>query len=178
MRRPYKSPWPFKSCFFADGATPSGVGVSAGKAPVVMTQGSQGTAAVMQGPSAGILKKLGDDPERPVFRDQSAVPKLTDNQVRRALTFIPSEYCAMSCWTFREEGHSAFSCPYLTVDQRLHLAHRYNLYQIQANPHMARWLDEQLQAREAAERTFGMPKPEGTRGILSTRGRRWWFSGR
>ena len=48
---------------------------------------------------------------------------LTENQVAQALSAIPSDYWTLQCWTCREAGHSAFTCPTLTLAQRIFFAY-------------------------------------------------------
>ena len=53
----------------------------------------------------------------------------------------------MSCWTCRECGHSTFTCPTLTPEQRMYYAHQYYLDQVRANPTMASFLAQKTQRR-------------------------------
>lgn len=75
-----------------------------------------------------------------VIREQEVVPKMMEQNIKRALTAMPVYYATMDCSTCWAEGRYYFRCPYLTVHQRLHFAYQYYLHQIEANPHMIRWL--------------------------------------
>lgn len=85
----------------------------------VLLVGGQTPGESAKGPSADILVMLRRDEGRPVLLEQAVVLKLTDEQIKRAVTVITVYYWAMNFWTCRAEGHSAFICPYLTVDRRL-----------------------------------------------------------
>lgn len=65
---------------------------------------------------------------------------------------IPADYWNLNCWTFRQDGHSIFSCPYLTAEQRLYFAYKYYLHQVKANPQVAKYLEEKLQWRISNDR--------------------------
>ena len=53
--------------------------------------------------------------ETPVLRDTTCVPKLTEEQMRKAFSVIPTDYWQLNCWMCRECGHSTFTCPTLTA---------------------------------------------------------------
>ena len=55
--------------------------------------------------------------ETPVLRDTTSVPKLTEDQMRKAFSVIPTDYWQLNCSTCRECGHSTFTCPTLTPEQ-------------------------------------------------------------
>ena len=71
-----------------------------------------------------VLGKL-DSKESNIGREHIPVPELTEEQVSLALSAIPSDYWTLSYWTCREAGHSAFTCPSLTLAQRIFFAYCY-----------------------------------------------------
>lgn len=85
----------------------------------VLLFGGQAPAEKGEGTSTKIMERLSSDPDRPVKSEQAIVTKLTDEEVKKALTVLLIDYWAMSSWTYRGEVHLAFSCPYLSTDQRL-----------------------------------------------------------
>ena len=94
---------------------------------------------------------------RPINRSTAEVPTITPEQLQKALSVIPTDYWSLNCWTCREEGHTTFTCPFLTWAQRLYFAYRYYLHQIQANPQMATYLAQREEAREKGESTPQRP---------------------
>lgn len=112
----------------------------------MMTASGAGTSTPM-GDERILNDLLGPKSENPLMREQVGIPRLNDGQIRQAVTVIPAEYWALSCWTCRQEGHSTYGCPYLTAEQRLYFAYQYYLYQIKANPLMAKYLEERLERR-------------------------------
>ena len=120
-----------------------------------------------------VQKITGTDTSRPVLRDTEQVPDLSEEQLRLAFSVIPSDYWTLNCWTCRDEGHSTFTCTYLTSQQRVFFAYRYYLHQIEANPHMAEYLKEVYDRRQSRLNTsaggFNRYPPTG-RG----RGRKEW----
>ena len=76
-----------------------------------------------------------------------SVPKLSEDQMRKAFYVIPTDYRELNSWTCRECGHSTFTCPTLTTEQRMYYAHRYYLDQIRTSPTMASFLAQKPQQR-------------------------------
>ena len=93
-------------------------------------------------PSVGVNLK-----ETPVLRDTTSVPKLTEDQMRKAFSVIPTDYWQLNCWTCRECGHSTLTCPTLTPEKRMYYAHQYYLAQVRTNPTMASFLAQKTQRR-------------------------------
>ena len=98
---------------------------------------------------------------RPVNRETTEVPAITAEQLQKALSVIPTDYWSLNCWTCREEGHTTFTCPFLSWAQRLYFAYRYYLHQIQANPQMASYLAQREDAREKGETAPQRPGSPG-----------------
>ena len=88
-----------------------------------------------------------DFKETPVLRDNTSVPKLTEDQMRKAFSVIPTDYWQLNCCTCRECGHSMFTCPTLTPEQQMYYAHQYFLDQGRTNPTMASFLAQKTQRR-------------------------------
>ena len=78
--------------------------------------------------------------ETPVLRDTTSVQKLTEDQMRKAFSVIPTDYWQLNCWTCRECGQSTFTCPTLTPEQRMYYAHQYYLDKVCTNPTKASFL--------------------------------------
>ena len=96
--------------------------------------------------SREIAASLGVDlKETPVLRDTTSVPKLTEDQMRKAFSVIPTDYWQLNCWTCRECGHSTFTCHTLTPEQRMYYAHQYYRDQVRMNPTMASFLAQKNQ---------------------------------
>ena len=74
------------------------------------------------------------------------------------MSAIPSDNWTLNCWTCCESGHSAFTCPSLTVQQRIFFAYCYYRYQIAANPRVADWFKQRSAHRAGAASDPG-PKP-------------------
>lgn len=109
----------------------------------------EGSEKRTQDPTGGIQSKvfrdlIAGDEERQMTRSYEGIPELTDAQIRQAVTVVPGDYWQLSCWTCRDGGHSTFTCPFLQPTQRLYFAYRYYLHQIEANPDMAKFLEERL----------------------------------
>ena len=62
------------------------------------------------------------------------MPKLSEEQARDALSVIPTDYWGFNCWTCKNAGHSTFTCPTLTPEQRIYYAYCYFLYKCKDNP--------------------------------------------
>ena len=85
----------------------------------------------------------------------------------------PQDYWALNCWSCREEGHTTFTCKYLTPSQRIYFAYAYYPHQIQGNPAMRKWYNQR--ARQARDEDINPgPKPSnaGARGMGLVRGGR------
>ena len=85
--------------------------------------------------------------ETPVLRDTMSVPKLTEDQMRKEFSVIPTDYWQLNSWTSRDCGHSTCTCPTLTPEQRLYYANQYYLDQVRPNPTMASFLAQKTQRR-------------------------------
>ena len=98
--------------------------------------------------SRAIAASVGVDlKETPVLRDTTSVPKLIEDQMRKAFSVIPTDYWQLNCWTCRECGHSTFTCATLTPEQRMYYTHQYYLDQVRTNPTMASFLAQKTQRR-------------------------------
>ena len=93
-------------------------------------------------PSVGV-----DSKETPVLRDTTSVPELTEDQMRKEFSVIPTDYWQLNCWTCRECGHSTFTCPTLTPEERMYYTHQYYLDQVRTNPTMVSFLAQKTQRR-------------------------------
>ena len=82
-----------------------------------------------------------------VLRDTTSVPKLTEDQMRKAFSVIPTDYWQLNCWKCRGCGHSTFTCPTLTPEQRMYYAHQYYLDQVRTNPTMPSFLAQKTLRR-------------------------------
>lgn len=71
---------------------------------------------------------------RPVFGQKIYCPLLTENQVREVVAVIQSDYWQLRCWKCRTEGNYTFTCPYITIAQRVQFAASYFEYYKEANP--------------------------------------------
>ena len=78
----------------------------------------------------------------PVHRETIPIPTLTEEQTGQAFSIVPSDYWQLNCWTCRDCGHSTFTCPTLTPNQRMYFAYRYYLDQIKGNTTMAQFLEQ------------------------------------
>ena len=96
--------------------------------------------------------------ERDVMRPTQDVPELTDEQIHAAQSVIPNDYWQLACWTCREDGHSTFTCKYLTAAQRIFFAYKYYLHQIEANPLLKEWYRQKMHAMKQAGPEPG-PRP-------------------
>ena len=85
--------------------------------------------------------------ETPVLRDTTSVQKLTGDEMRKAISVIRTDYWQFNCCTCRECGHSTFTCPTLTPEQRMYYAHQYYLDRVRTNPTMASFLAQKTQRR-------------------------------
>ena len=92
------------------------------------------------------MTKLMSSDERDVMRPTEDVPNLTDEQVRLGQSAIPNDYWQLNCWSCRDQGHSTFTCPFLSPAQRVYFAYKYYLYQIKSNPNMRNWYQQKSEA--------------------------------
>ena len=99
-----------------------------------------------------------DFEETPVLRDTTSVPKLTEDQMRKAFSIIPTDYWQLNCWTCRECGPPTFTCPTLTAEQRMYYIHQYYLDQVRTNPTMASFLPQKTTTIGPSERTSSQRK--------------------
>ena len=99
-----------------------------------------------------------DFKDKQMCREHTPVARLTETQVAQAMSAIPADYWTLSCWTCREAGHSAFTCPSLTIAQRIYFAYCYYRHQIAANPRMAEWFKTRADHRAGNGNDPG-PKP-------------------
>ena len=68
---------------------------------------------------------IGVDLVRTLFhRETVPIPTLTEEQTKQACYVVPSDYWRLSCWTWRDGGHSTFTCPTLTPNQRMYFTNR------------------------------------------------------
>lgn len=77
---------------------------------------------------------VSNDYGRPIMLKKNEVLTLNEEQIIIAVFLIPAYYWQQNFWTCREEIHSTFSCPLLSVIQQVYLSHRYYVHQIEANP--------------------------------------------
>ncbi len=101
------------------------------------------------------------------------IPELTSDQRSFAESVIPKDYWSLECWTCRERGHGAFTCPYLTAAQRLYFAYRYYAHQVEANPQMAHYYRQRMAKRASgsnAETRAAKTHPNANAAPRSPRG--------
>ena len=72
------------------------------------------------------LKEMKLD-ERDVLGKTTEVPQLTPEHVRQACAVIPRDYWVMNCLECRELGHSTFTCPLKSPEQRIYAAFKWYL---------------------------------------------------
>ena len=113
-----------------------------------------------------------------ICREHIPPSVISEDQVAQVLLAIPSDYWTLQCWTCRQAGHSAFTCPCLTLAQRIFFAYCYYRYLVAANPRIAHWFQER-EAFRKGQGTEPGPKPRlpsasvrgGRGGGVSGRGR-------
>ena len=98
---------------------------------------------------------------RNVLRPTEEIPDLTDKQVGQAMAVIPADYWQLNCWSCRSPGHSTFTCPNLSVKQRIYFAYCYYLHQVRANPILKQWFQ---QKRSALQGKGPEPGPRPSQG--------------
>lgn len=62
---------------------------------------------------------IGNDERRLIMRNTSEEPKPNEDKLGHDVSVIPVYYCHLNCRTFREEFQRTFSCPLLSVSQRV-----------------------------------------------------------
>ena len=98
---------------------------------------------------------------RNVLRPSEEIPNHTDEQVGQAMAVISADYWHLNCWSCRSSGHSTFTCPKLSVKQRIYFAYCYYLYQVRANPILKQWFQ---QKRSALQGNRPEPSPWPSQG--------------
>lgn len=108
-----------------------------------------------------------------LFRATKDIPELTREQISEALMVVPQDYWQLNCWSCREEGHSTFTCPYLTLSQRILFAYAYFCNQVRGNPQMREWYKQRSRQLRGEDVNPG-PKPSnaGARLMGGVRGGR------
>ena len=108
-----------------------------------------------------------------LFRATKDVPDLTREQIAEALLVVPQDYWQLNCWSCRDEGHSTFTCPYLTLSQRILFAYAYFCNQVRGNPQMREWYKQRARQVQGEDVNPG-PKPNnaGSRLMGGARGGR------
>ena len=115
---------------------------------ILFTGATSGSSTPTSMNSDAIAASVGVDLVRtPVHRETVPIPTLTEKQTRQAFSVIPSNYWQLNSWTCRDCGHSTFTCPTLTLNQRMYFAYRYYLDQIKGNPTMAQFLEQKKERR-------------------------------
>ena len=98
-----------------------------------------------------------DEIRRILMKPKEDAPVLTEEQRELAFAVIPNDVWQLNCWGCRSPGHSLFTCPALSVDQRLFYAYKYYLYKVQASPSLANFYRDRLRER----RTGAKPQSKG-----------------
>ena len=93
-----------------------------------------------------------------LFRATKDIPDLTREQIAEALLVVPQDYWQLNCWSCRDEGHSTFTCPYLTLAQRILFAYAYYCNQLRGNPQMREWYKQRARQVRGEDVNPG-PKP-------------------
>ena len=108
-----------------------------------------------------------------LFRTTKDIPELTREQIAEALLVVPQDYWQLNCWSCRDEGHSTFTCPYLSISQRIFFAYAYYCNQLRGNPNMREWYKQRARQVRGEDVNPG-PKPSnaGSRLMGGVRGGR------
>ena len=94
--------------------------IAIGLESILFTGASSGSTTPTSMRSDVIAASVGVDLVRaPVHREIVPIPTLTEVQTSRAFSVVPSDYWPLNCWTCRDCGHSTFTCPKLTPNQRM-----------------------------------------------------------
>lgn len=56
------------------------------------------------------------------------IPPLSEKQLEQAMSIIPPDGPKFRCWFCREQGHTMYTCPYLTVAQQRYCAYQNYIY--------------------------------------------------
>ena len=122
--------------------------IAIGLESILFTGATSGSTTPTSMNFDAIAASVGFDLVRtPVHREAVPTPTLTEEQTRQAFSVVPSDYWQLNCWTCRDCGHSTFTCPTLTPNQRMYLAYRYYLDQIKGNPAIAPFLEQKTERR-------------------------------
>ena len=113
---------------------------------IVDTAVSLGGVYLITPEFVGNTLKEFDQDGRNVLSPTEEIPDLNQQQVIEAYSAIPKDYWSLSCWSCRDKAHTTFTCPYLTIPQRLFFAYRYFLYQVAANPSLKDWFKQKTEA--------------------------------
>lgn len=81
-----------------------------------------------------------------LLRTAEAIPDLNPQQVEQAVAAIPREFWYMQCRTCQGAGHTMYTCPMLTIPQRIYFAYRYYLNLVRSNPALETWLNQKRAA--------------------------------
>ena len=87
------------------------------------------------------------------------LPALSAEQIAMAQSIVPKDSAAFVCWLCRLDGHTLYTCPYLTSDQRMYAAYQNYRYQLETRPHMRNLLEQKAQEHVQALKT---KQTEGT----------------
>lgn len=67
------------------------------------------------------------------------VPNLTTVQCDEAMDVVPEDIWNLVCSGCRGPGHSLFTCPYLSTEQRIYVYYQYFHHHVEWNPLVAKW---------------------------------------
>lgn len=95
------------------------------------------------------------------LRPTEEIPALTDEQVGQAMAIIPACYWQLNCLSCRSSGHSKFTCPKLSVKQRMYFAYCYYLQQVSANSILKQWFQQERNALQGKGPETGPPPSQG-----------------
>ena len=100
--------------------------IAIGLESILLTGATSGSTTPTSMNSDAIPASVGVELIRtPVHREAFPIPTLTEEQTRQAFSVVTSDYWQLNCWTCRDCGHSTFTCPTLTPNQRMYFAYRY-----------------------------------------------------
>lgn len=101
---------------------------------------------------------------RNILRPTEEIPDLTREQIGQAMAVIPADYWQLNCWSCRSSGHSTFTCPKLTIKQRIYFAYCYYLHQARSNPILKEWFNQKREALQGKGPEPGSRPPDQRRG--------------
>ena len=104
-------------------------------------------------------------------RDQSRVPRLTNEEARNAATFASTNGSAYVCWMCRTYGHAMYACPFLSPEQRQFTAYRNYRYQMETRPGMRNLLQQSTRDDRGSRRS----DPSRTGGGVRFAPREGWY---